>query len=218
MDLFALAARLTLDTSGYEAGLLSAEAGLDGFAARLETGLTAAERLTEATGAAGVLAAGSMVDQIAEIMSRPVAEAAGWGRDLVDGFAGGIYERGPALTAAVSGLAETVRRYLHFSEPDEGPLADFHTYAPDMMALFAQGIRENTDLVTEQVGRSFDFGPQVVREAGAVDAGREVTVPREAAARPVNVVFELDGVQQWVYRLNQAEEQRVGVRLAKGVL
>ena len=37
-----------------------------------------------------------------------------------------------------------------------------------------------------------------------------------ALRRPVNIVFELDGAQQWIYRMNRAEDQRVGVRLTEG--
>ena len=32
-----------------------------------------------------------------------------------------------------------------------GPLSNFHTYAPDMLKLFADGIRENVGLVTSAV-------------------------------------------------------------------
>ena len=54
-------------------------------------------------------------------------------------------------------MANQVKKRLAFSEPEEGPLSNFHTYAPDMMQLFAEGIRDNTRLVTDQIERSFDF-------------------------------------------------------------
>lgn len=38
---------------------------------------------------------------------------------------------------------------IGFSEPSRGPLSNFHTFAPDMMALFAKGIRDNLGLVTD---------------------------------------------------------------------
>ena len=102
-------------------------------------------------------------------------------------------------------------------EPDEGPLSDFHTYAPDMMALFARGIRDNAHLVTEQVGASFDLAPQIAQAAMPVGRGESRPAGEAGAGdRPVNIVFELEGVQQWVYRLNRLEEQRVGLRLAQG--
>jgi hypothetical protein len=40
---------------------------------------------------------------------------------------------------------------LHFSVPDEGPLKDFATYAPDMMDLYAKGIDDNIGTVEDSV-------------------------------------------------------------------
>ena len=37
-------------------------------------------------------------------------------------------------------VAETIASFIHFSEPDVGPLSDFHTFMPDMMKQLAQGI------------------------------------------------------------------------------
>ena len=56
-------------------------------------------------------------------------------------------------------MASAVKDILGFSEPKEGPLSNFHTYAPDMMDLFAQGIKQNEDVVKRQVEQSFDFKP-----------------------------------------------------------
>lgn len=74
-----------------------------------------------------------------------------WGRDLIDSFVGGIKDKIDSLGEAVSGAAQTVADFLGFSEPERGPLSNFHTYAPDMMDLYAKGIRENTYKVTEAV-------------------------------------------------------------------
>ena len=52
-------------------------------------------------------------------------------------------EKMNALKQKVSDMAATIKSYLHFSEPDVGPLSDFNTYAPDMVKNFAQGIEKN---------------------------------------------------------------------------
>lgn len=80
-----------------------------------------------------------------------------WGKDLINSFVEGINSAISKVKNAVKSVADTVKSYLHFSEPDIGPLADFHTYAPDMMKLFAEGIKDNTRLVTDQIQKSFDF-------------------------------------------------------------
>ena len=90
-----------------------------------------------------------------------IRSAATWGRDLIDNFIGGIKAKVGAVVDAVKGVAGKVRAFLGFSEPDEGPLSNFHTYAPDMMELFAKGIRDNEHLITDQIAKSFDFGSDI---------------------------------------------------------
>lgn len=70
-------------------------------------------------------------------------QALQWGRDLIGGFVDGIRNKLDAAGDAAGWVAEKVAGFLHFSEPDEGPLANFHTFAPDMVKLFAQGITQS---------------------------------------------------------------------------
>ena len=78
------------------------------------------------------------VDFFTELPGRALT----WGKDLIDSFVSGIKGAIGGLGEAVSGAAQTVADFLGFSEPERGPLSDFHTYAPDMMDLYAKGIRE----------------------------------------------------------------------------
>lgn len=80
-----------------------------------------------------------------------------WGKDLISNFVSGITQKWEDLKASVRGVAQTVKDLLGFSEPKEGPLANFHTFAPDMMMLFAKGIRDNEYLVEDQLKKSLDF-------------------------------------------------------------
>ena len=52
------------------------------------------------------------------------------------------------MASAVSGVADRIRSFLHFSVPDEGPLADMESWMPDFMQGLANGITTNTSLVT----------------------------------------------------------------------
>lgn len=74
-----------------------------------------------------------------------------WGKDMIDSFIDGIKGRLRAVGEAASSIGGAISKYLHFSEPDEGPLANFHTFAPDMMRLYAKGIRDNMDMVQAAV-------------------------------------------------------------------
>ena len=70
-----------------------------------------------------------------------------WGQDLASGFANGISSGWRWVRNAASNLADLVRSYIHFSTPDVGPLADFDTYAPDMIKTFASGIESSNYIV-----------------------------------------------------------------------
>ena len=83
-----------------------------------------------------------------------IEKALTWGKDLIDNFIRGIKSKWNDLKNAVKDMAETVKSYIGFSEPEVGPLSNFHTYAPDMMELFAKGIKDNEDLIADQMNES----------------------------------------------------------------
>lgn len=88
-----------------------------------------------------------MVSKVKEGFWEKVEAAKEWGSDLINNFINGIKEKWENLKQTVGQVAESIKSYLGFSEPDEGPLSNFHTYAPDMMELFAKGIRDNVGTV-----------------------------------------------------------------------
>lgn len=77
-----------------------------------------------------------------------------WGSDMIQAFIDGIKEKWQSLKDTVCDVASSVKDFLGFSEPDKGPLSNFHTFAPDMMDLFAKGIADNEDTITMQLNRS----------------------------------------------------------------
>lgn len=79
-----------------------------------------------------------------------------WGKDMIDSFVEGIKDRIWSVRDAVGDVAQAVRDVLGFSEPEEGPLSQFHTFAPDMMELFASGIEDNIDVVEGAVDEAAD--------------------------------------------------------------
>ena len=72
-----------------------------------------------------------------------------WGKDMMTNLANEIAENASRVWENVKGVAKGIGKILGFSEPEEGPLSNFHTYAPDMMKLFAEGITKNAHLVTD---------------------------------------------------------------------
>ena len=104
----------------------------------------------------------SNVDSIKETITTKIGEAVDfikglpeqaltWGRDLISNFVDGIKEKIDTVKDVISDVGDAVADFIGFSEPDKGPLSRFHTFAPDMMKLYAQGIRDNMHLVTDEM-------------------------------------------------------------------
>ncbi len=74
-----------------------------------------------------------------------------WGADIINGIVNGIRSCIGAVKNAVSDVAETIKSFLHFSVPDEGPLTDFESWMPDFMEGLAQGIEKSRGLVKDAV-------------------------------------------------------------------
>lgn len=93
-----------------------------------------------------------MVNSVKDGFMEKVEAAKTWGKDMIDNFISGIKEKWEKLKSTVTDLASTIKSLLGFSEPEAGPLSNFHTFAPDMMELFSKGIRDNLGLVTGAIG------------------------------------------------------------------
>lgn len=74
-----------------------------------------------------------------------------WGKDIIDGIVRGIRACISKVKNAVTDVANTIRSYLHFSVPDEGPLTDYESWMPDFMSGLAKGIEQSKDMVTKAV-------------------------------------------------------------------
>lgn len=115
-----------------------------------------------------------IVDSIKAGFQEKIDKAKEWGKDLISNFVGGITEKWEALKSGVRIVAQTVKDFLGFSEPKEGPLSNFHTFAPDMMQLFAKGIRDNEYLVEDQLKKSLDFSGALENTWGTDRVGAAV--------------------------------------------
>lgn len=132
-----------------------------------------------------------------------------WGRDLIDNFVGGIKEKVDSVVDAVSGVAETVADFLGFSEPDKGPLSNFHTFAPDMMQLYSSGIKNNawrvTDAVDNLAGQMMTSMPSPVtaEDLSGITAGAVNGITAASAGQnfPSKIVLTLENgveIARWL--------------------
>lgn len=129
-----------------------------------------------------------------------------WGKDLIQNFVNGIWNKIGAVTDAVSGIADKIFGFLHFSEPDEGPLADFHSFAPDMVKLFAQGITQSLPMLeraADQMAGVIADDATATLQGGQSAAGKTVNAPISinvygAAGQDVNQLADI--IQQKMNR------------------
>lgn len=79
-----------------------------------------------------------------------------WGTDIIDGIVKGIKNCIGKVKDAVSNVAETIKSFLHFSVPDEGPLTDYESWMPDFMSGLADGIEKSRGMVTKEMEKLTD--------------------------------------------------------------
>ena len=154
-----------------------------------------------------------IVQQLGNTIRSLASQAVQWGQDLMNNFIGGIKAKFAALRDAVSSAASTVKSFLGFSEPEKGPLSNFHTYAPDMMNLFAKGIEDNQDVIEDAFNRSLDMSQPALGNVPVVGSGGNFG--SSARELVVNVTEQIDGsvLARNQYRFNLEEADRHGGNL-----
>ena len=160
-----------------------------------------------------------------------------WGKDLINNFTEGIKAFISKPIDAIKGLAGKIKSFLGFSEPDEGPLSNFHTYAPDMMALCAEGIEANKRLITDAITEVFTL-PDLSQAAASVgqaggmnnsgsfevpyrtrgDAGQTVATQSAGGQKIIDLRLILNDTEvgRVITPIIDAEHQRRGVKLVTG--
>ena len=99
--------------------------------------------------------------------SSPRSQALQWGKDIIGGLINGIKSKISGLVDSVKDIAGTIASFLHFSEPDEGPLSNFHTFMPDMIDLLGKGIRGNLGKLT---GPMKELAGMLIPTTGAMES------------------------------------------------
>ena len=176
----------------------------------------------------GIKGLGTAIGQIIKTIKEPIDNivkgALSWGKDMLDNFVGGIKEKVNAVKDAVKGVADKIKGFLGFSEPEdpESPLHNFHTYAPDMMKLFTKGIKDNENMLYNQIKDTFDFGgmiqsatgPSNIGFAGAGSAGNDakiVSLLEQLLNKDfVQISADADGIFNVVRRKNDEYFEQTG--------
>lgn len=150
-----------------------------------------------------------LVKELANGFKDVFAKAKTWGKDLMDNFIGGISDKINALKDKVKSVAQTVKDFIGFSEPKKGPLSNFHTYAPDMMQLFAEGIEENEDLITNQFDKSLS-GISVNTGSSRIMQSSPVININATVSNDYDTDRMIQRISQGLYNLQISEGRAVG--------
>lgn len=108
-----------------------------------------------------------------------------WGSDMIKNFIKGIADKAKDLGNTIKNLAKNyISKYLHFSVPDAGPLADADTWMPDFISLMAKGIEDGApkiaaavqDFAGEMSANITAYGPTRALEGGSTYNGGAITM------------------------------------------
>lgn len=145
----------------------------------------------------------NMSDTIKNTFSNLSSKSSDWGKDLVSNMASGIRNTAHKVGSAVQSVANKIKGFLGFSEPEEGPLSNFHTYMPDMIDLMVKGIKDNVGKVKSEIENlagtmSYTINTEAV-------TGIPSTNPR---IKPVNVKANniLDALSDIAYKGNENDK------------
>lgn len=152
----------------------------------------------------------SLINMIDQLFGGLITKFYNWGHDMITNLVQGVKDKFNAVKDTIGEVAGIIASYMHFSEPDVGPLSNFHTYAPDMMRMFADGIRQNAGLITDAIGSSFDLRPYIASMNKGINTLSSVgmNLANNTANTPVIVNVSLQGDAQRMFNILSEEAHR----------
>lgn len=121
-----------------------------------------------------------------------IPQATTWSHDMMDNFIQGIRDKMEELEDACRDVADTVSDYMHFTRPEKGPLRYYEEWMPHMMQGLAKGIRDNRNLITDQMKilagdmASLQMGGQQVRQPVNLASYNVIALDGKQVAEVVN--------------------------------
>jgi hypothetical protein len=150
-----------------------------------------------------------IIEQVKAGLTKKLEDAKNWGKDLITNFTDGIKAKWDSLKSTLSETGDKIKSFLGFSEPEQGPLSDFHTYAPDMMDLFIKGIKDNEAMLQRAVADAFDF-------ENLIEAPTANLQVAGAGGGTVNINMNIYGAEgQDVNELAELVSQKLGAEVKR---
>lgn len=142
-----------------------------------------------------------------------IESAKNWGRDIIENLVSGIKEKISRVKDAVGDIANTIKDFLGFSEPEKGPLSNFHTFMPDMIDLMSKGLNEGARTIenplTALAGKLVpDPSVNVNYNDSAVTSRLDAINTNIGNGQNTNIQVVLEGDAQGVFRLVRTENNK----------
>lgn len=132
--------------------------------------------------------------EIAKLPVELVKSAQKWGGDLIKSFTDGLKKKWNDLKKGLTDTANLIKSFLHFSEPDVGPLSNFSTYAPDMIKTFADGLYANQSKLDKAFNDVLAVPADTLDGLTVNAAGKGVGVTGGVNAGPITInVYGTEG-------------------------
>lgn len=143
-------------------------------------------------------------DRMSSFLGRLARNAWNWGANLISELRNGITARVDSLIARVRNIAGRIKAYIGFESPtEEGPGRTAHRWAPNLMKMYAEGIRKGIPMIQAATGSVAEvlasmnrtIQPPAIQRPGIVNGvgGRDGSSGTITA--PIEIVVQLDGRQ-----------------------
>lgn len=122
---------------------------------------------------APVKAIGELVSAIANQLLTLVEQAAGWGADLIATYAHGIASSAANIIPNVmSGVANAIASWIHFTKPEKGVLADVDKWGAEAITQYLHGWTKGDFSVFDQIGTVIRDALAVALQKGELGEGK----------------------------------------------
>ena len=118
-----------------------------------------------------------IIQTIKDAILEKIEDAKTWGKDLIQNFVDGIKGSLNLVGDAVKAVAQKIKDFIGFSEPDQGPLSDFHCYAPDMVDLFCEGLEDSKMELDSTLTSVLQLPQNGIEMQAAGVGGGAITIP-----------------------------------------
>lgn len=133
---------------------------------------------------------------------------------MIQGFINGIKSKVGGVIDAVSGIANTIAGWLHFSRPDVGPLREYEKWMPDFVGGMAKGLRNSEWMIESAIS---NIASSMIIDVGSPSVA-SLNTPSSGFSGSINVnVYAAEGQDERLIADRVAEIIDQKIQTKRGV-